>query len=81
MRRLTLVCICFLPLFALVNLSIITDLNVRRLPRGCTFNATTGEFYWKPDSTQVGEWTFEFRVQDQYGAYDTQLVNITVDKK
>ena len=49
MRRLSLICIWFLPIFALVNLTIIEDLNVRRLPRGATFNSTTGEFYWKPD--------------------------------
>lgn len=81
MKKLTLICIWFLPIFALVNLTIIEDLNVRRLPREATFNSTTGEFYWKPDSTQVGNWTFEFRVQDEYGGYDTEVVTIAVTKK
>lgn len=81
MRRLSLICIWFLPIFALINLTIINDLNVGRLPRGATFNSTTGEFNWTPDSTQVGVWTLEFKVQDQYGAFDTEIVTITVEKK
>ncbi|MFH0924834.1 MAG: S8 family serine peptidase [bacterium] len=48
------------------------------LPKGATFDATTGEFFWTPENSQTGSIKITFAVEDGRGGEDSQEVNITV---
>ncbi len=48
------------------------------LPRGASINAATGEFTWKPDSSQVGENHVAITARDEYGRESTIHFTITV---
>ncbi|MBQ2741791.1 MAG: S-layer homology domain-containing protein, partial [Oscillospiraceae bacterium] len=48
------------------------------LPRGASINAATGEFTWKPDSSQIGENHVAITARDEYGRENTVHFTITV---
>lgn len=47
-------------------------------PSGMTIDATTGVITWTPGSSQIGQQSVTVRVQDQFGAADTQTFVINV---
>ncbi len=47
-------------------------------PLSATFNTTTAEFSWTPNSTEVGTRVTGFRARDNKNATATQRINITV---
>ncbi len=44
-----------------------------------TTNATSGAFTFTPTFDEAGEYTFEFSITDPDGAFDTEIVTITVN--
>ncbi len=51
------------------------------VPSGSTFNASTGEFRWRPTEQQGSfEYTFSVRVSDGQGGEDTKPVRIIVEE-
>ncbi|MGE5308017.1 MAG: putative Ig domain-containing protein [Deltaproteobacteria bacterium] len=48
------------------------------LPKGASFNASTGSFTWTPDYTQAGTYTVIFTASDGKGGTATKSVKITV---
>ena len=53
--------------------------SLNPLPSGATFGSS-GTFSWKPASTQVGTYSFTFRVDDGHGGSNSQAITITVKK-
>jgi 3-phytase len=53
------------------------DYYALNLPVGATFNQSTQQFTWTPDSTQAGDYKIKFVVTDGYET-DTQKVKIKV---
>ncbi len=49
------------------------------LPDGATFDETSGEFNWTPDSTQQGTYTISFSVKDTGGLSDSTSISIEVE--
>jgi len=48
------------------------------LPTGASLNSSTGNFSWKPNFNQKGQYNVTFKVSDDKGAEDSQPANITV---
>ena len=48
------------------------------IPRGASVNSQTGEFAWKPDSSQVGENHVAITARDEYGRESTLHFTVTV---
>ncbi|MEO1005448.1 MAG: tandem-95 repeat protein, partial [Cyanobacteria bacterium J06638_38] len=51
---------------------------VSQLPQGARLDSRTGEFKWKPNYGQAGDYKFEFAVTDSNGSQDTKEVEIVV---
>src|SRR5205085_12646035 len=54
-------------------------LTGENLPRGATFNTSTGQFQWTPDFTQAGDYTVAFHLTDPAGLSDSTQVLIHID--
>lgn len=52
--------------------------SVSGLPGNASLNSTTGEFSWTPTSTQSGDYTATFTVNDGNGGTDTKTLPIKV---
>ncbi len=57
----------------------INDMETNVLPKGATFNSTTGQFSWTPDKTQAGDYRIKFKACDTHGACDEEIITITVN--
>ena len=51
---------------------------VSELPQGARLDTRTGEFKWKPNYGQAGDYQLEFAVTDSNGSVDTKQVEIVV---
>ena len=51
---------------------------VSELPAGARLDARTGQFKWKPDYGQAGDYKLEFAVTDSNGSQDIKQVEIVV---
>ncbi|PSF27638.1 hypothetical protein C7H19_24930, partial [Aphanothece hegewaldii CCALA 016] len=62
-----------------LDLDSITYSSLSDLPAGATLNAQTGEFSWKPNYTQAGNYRLKFAATDSGGAKDVQEVVININ--
>jgi hypothetical protein len=52
---------------------------ISQLPTGAKLDSRTGEFKWKPNYGQAGEYTLQFAVTDSHGSQDIKEVEIVVN--
>ncbi|NJO93193.1 MAG: tandem-95 repeat protein [Hydrococcus sp. RM1_1_31] len=61
-----------------IDRDVITYSAINPLPQGASLNAQTGEFSWKPNYNQAGDYLLKFAATDSSGATDVKEVAIAI---